>query len=491
MMTDPSSETSYRYASPRYHVSRPYELSHGPRVSEYAKRAGYSLTEWQRDVLTDWGAVGESGKFVHRRCGLSVPRQAGKSVSCVVWAGYAADEMGLQVLYTAHNYATTCEMLHRFRDIYGKRANDPQARRKRFNNRIGSCENKTAQEAMFFKRGGSIHFSTRTKSAALGFSFDLVVIDEAQELTEEQMQAIAPTTTSGPAKNPQVVFIGTPPRPGSPGDVFEGIRTDALSGGGKASDLSWWEWGASEIGDVDDERRWPLYNPSLGEVATYDGVRLGMRALRTDLTKAQEYLGYWLPHGHVEPAVDAEAFDALEVPLDERPRGAKRSLGVKFSADGLEVAVAEALLPDDGPAWVCLRGIERMDSGGMAWAAGMLRSHADDVAAVAIDGKSGSQELHDRVADSYPRRAVLPMSPRDAIAAASTMVNAVREARVRWSGPDGNLRDSVHSSPRRAIGPSGGWGFGGDDPTPVEAVAAALWAVENTRRDQRVEQEIW
>ena len=98
-------------------------------------------------------------------------------------------------------------MLRRFQDIFGKKPNDKDAKFKFFNDLVERVSNRTAQEAIFLKNGGFICFSTRTKSAALGFSFDIVVYDEAQELKTEHMQAIQPTTTSGAHHNTQLSFL--------------------------------------------------------------------------------------------------------------------------------------------------------------------------------------------------------------------------------------------------------------------------------------------
>ena len=92
--------------------------------------AGYELLPWQRNRLEDWSAIGPDGKWVHKRIGDSVPRQSGKSVDGIIWATFAASAMGYKVLWTDHNYSTTCEMLRRFQEIFGKRPRDPDAKYK-------------------------------------------------------------------------------------------------------------------------------------------------------------------------------------------------------------------------------------------------------------------------------------------------------------------------------------------------------------------------
>jgi hypothetical protein len=52
---------------------------------------------------------------------------------------------------------------------------------------------------------------------------------------------------------------------------------------------------------------------------------------------------------------------------------------------------------------------------------------------------------------------------------------------VTWYKKQDMLRDSAITSTKRPI--SGGWGFGGEDSTPIEACALALWGAKNSKRD--------
>jgi hypothetical protein len=65
-------------------------------------------------------------------------------------------------------------------------------------------------------------------------------MDEAQEMSEEDLEALMPTTSAAPKKNPQWIFTGTPPGPNANGEIFTRVRREALAGGSKR--LSWHEW---------------------------------------------------------------------------------------------------------------------------------------------------------------------------------------------------------------------------------------------------------
>lgn len=306
---------------------------------------GYELVPWQEQLAHDIGAVDASGKWVHPRVGISIPRQQGKSVDLIVWVAVMAALAGYKVLWTEHNYSTTMEMVDRFRKIFGRRPGDTSEGIPRWRKLLVEVCSQTGQEWMRFSSGGVIQFSTRTKSSRLGFSFDIVIYDEAQELTGIHTQVINPTTTSGAKHNLMIVYAGTPTRAGNPAEVFKNLRQQAWEGGEKASDLLWLEFGVEEVGDIWDESRWPEVMPSLGYHADIRAIRTGMKDM-DELGAAQEYLGYWLPpQTQVEPPViGAAAWGACLVGSGPGlTAGCRICAGVRFSADGSTVAVACAV----------------------------------------------------------------------------------------------------------------------------------------------------
>ena len=449
-------------------------MTHGARVAAFA--------------LNDWGAVDDGGQFIHRRNGASIPRQVGKSVCAVEWASYLASELGYGVLYTAHNYDTTCEMLRRFRDIFGRRANDPAASNRRYNMLVRRCENSTAQEAFFFKNGGFICFSTRTKSAKLGFSFDVIIYDEAQELTTEQMQAIAATTTSGSHDNPQELYLGTPKRPGSAGNVFGPAREEAH--GTPDDDLSWWEWGVDEVGDIFDEDRWRHVNPSLdsGGVANIASLRMNCRKFAKlgdegILAFAQEFLGYWFPKSSGEkPEIDREAWDALAI--DEPPTSGRAVLAFKFAPDGTEGCVAACRREEGGMPHVECVAIRSM-SGGLEWFVSFALDRVARYAGFVIDGGGNAKAMADRLlAAKVPENAIVQPSTVQACSAYAGLVTGVADGSFTHFGQPA-LDHAAKNAKKRLIGKSG-YGFegiDGADALPLEAAGLALWGIGEIKRD--------
>lgn len=470
---------------PRLRIAQPYSLHYASEVRQVAKLAGIEQTEWQSRMIEDWSAHLPDGQFVHRRCGASVPRQAGKSVDGIVWCVFLAAILGYGILWTDHNYSTTCEMLRRFQEVFGKKPNDKDAKYPYFNKLVERVSNKTAQEAIFLSNGGFICFSTRTKSAALGFSFDVVVYDEAQELTVEHMQAIQPTTSAGAHHNTQAIFLGTPTRAGSNATVFSDMRQEAHDN--PMDDLCWTEYGVDEVGDVLDENRWTLANPSIEEgVADIAAIRAGIRLFGSDeLAAAQEYLGYWLPKV-ANALISKDEWLACQVEASETPAEGLIAYGVKFAPDGSEVALVAALKPPEGAIHIEFIKLERM-SHGTRWLAEWLKERTSVASCVAIDGKSGTGMLIERMLDA-PSAYRRVMKSQEVITASSMFLEAVQNRQLTHIEQP-TLEASVLAAVKRRIGDGGGWGFGGDTSCVIEAAAQAFWAVQTTKRNPKRKQE--
>lgn len=95
---------------------------------------------------------------------------------------------------------------------------------------------------------GEISFRTRTTTGGLGEGFDLVVIDEAQEYTDDHETALKYVVSD--SKNPQTLYCGTPPTLVSSGTVFLKLRNRALEGTSK--NTMWAEWSVDDESDVHD-----------------------------------------------------------------------------------------------------------------------------------------------------------------------------------------------------------------------------------------------
>lgn len=437
--------------------------------------------DWQRVLAEQWLAIRKDGKWLHRRNGLSCPRQNGKSWLIEMRIIYGVLMLGERILYTAHDYSTITQLFDRMKEYFGEKANDKDCENPELNGLVRMVRRAAGKEAMFFKNGAVIYFATRTKSARRGFTVDVVIADECQELTQVQLSSIMSTASSGPLKNSQYIFCGTPPTPASSGDVFAHVRDSALNG---ADDISWNEWSVEEIGDVYDEGRWYETNPSLGIRLDIDILRAQVGTM-DELGFAQEVLGYWLPVELAKSVIDAEDWTATLIERGAAPKTGKLALGVKFTPDGRRAAVAAAIIPKSGKPFVELLAFREVTHG-MGWLVGGIMANIDKACVVLIDGKSHTAALEERLIEAgAPKKALKIATLADVMDAEGAFLAEVVEHNVTHIAQE-LLDGSALHSVRRDIGKNGGFGFGDsetDSSAPVEAVSFALHGARTTKRN--------
>lgn len=485
-----ASPTSYAPCVPSYHVARPYDTDLASKAEAlYRQATGTVLLDWQHDVLSDWSALATDAcsaglQFVHHRCGLCVPRQNGKTHIGIAWALYLALVLGYRVLWTEHKYTTILEMVDRFRRILGKKANDPNAPKNGLNALVSDVDNGTASEKYELVGGGCIQFTTRTNASSLGSSYDVIFYDEAQALSEIQSQAITPTTNAAPHGNPQIIFMGTPPRPKDSGTIFSKQRRLAREDAGGSR--CWCEYGTADAkADVTDRTVWYATNPSLGIVTQEVSLENDLDVMGHD-GFLQDCLGWWLPERESShSALSSEDWRRCAV-SDDEARGIHglTAFGVKFSPDGRTFWISAAIRPEEGHPYVELIDIGDAKAGTPGLAA-WIADRRSRTSCTLIDGKDGApfaQRLRDL--GMTCKGEVIECSPREAQAAASTMVDRVGSGQMRHPTSQA-LDESACGSVRRSIGRTG-YGFG-DGPTAesgaIESAALALEAVLTTRRN--------
>ena len=465
---------------PRIRVAEDYDFSYGGDAGELAAAYGLTPDPWQQIVLDDWFAVDENGKYVHDTCGLSVPRQNGKNGVLEVRELYGMTVEGEKILHTAHEVKTARKAFLRLVSFFENEREYPELVE------AVKCIRKTnGQEAIELNNGGSIEFSARSKGAARGFTVDVVICDEAQELNDDQLEALMPTSAAGPLQNSQLILLGTPPGPSTNGDVFPRTRKGAMSD--NAEGTSWLEWSVNEVGDVYDESRWEETNPALGYRLTRKSIEKELKTMSPD-GFARERLGWWASD-IANACFKYEAWRKLAaVFTDEEIADQsewKRALGVKFSPDGATASVAIAIWQQGETPHV-----EVIETGstafGISWAVETASKLWRKVSVIAVDGKSLAQTFIGELADAgVSKKAICLASTANVITASSMFVNAVGSGEITHNNQPA-LNDAVACAQKRKIGADGGFGFKSaneTDVTPLEAASLALWGVKTTKRN--------
>lgn len=469
---------------PRY---RPSNRKRSPHADDCAFLAtAYKLTPdpWQDLVVNDWLAVDATGKLKHGRCGLAVPRQNGKNAILEMVELYKMVVLGRKILHTAHEVKTARKAFLRLSGFFENERQWPELARmvkeiRRTNGQeaivlhLTTCPTQHGQDGCSCPRdgGGAIEFIARSRGSGRGFTVDDLVCDEAQELTDEQLEALLPTISSAPSGDPQQIYTGTPPSPGSPGTVFRRMRDAGVAR--KDPRLAWIEWSVSEVGDIFDRHRVAATNPALG-------LRLQMSVIDDELGQmtpegyARERLGWWSAHGDMLPVLDSTSW--RELATDAAPEVGVAAYGVRFTPDGARVGVAVAVTVD---------GVDHVEAIAVGTAVGM---HVGDTplaewllprartGVVVVDGKAGAGALVESLLKlgASPKRVIVPTV--DQIITAHTQLVESVNAGTLTHFDQSELNAAVAAGGRRDIGKSGGWGWqaiGDGDVLPLEAATLA------------------
>lgn len=468
------------------HVSE-YDKTEGGFASDLS--ASYALTPhpWQKLVLDDWLAVDKAGKLVHSFCVLEVPRQNGKTGVSDPRETWGLVKRAEQILHTAQEFQTAKKAFDRLRKKFGTKKNDPYAEYPELNALVDHYTVSSGQMVLDLTNGGHIEFRTRGNNSDMGRggTFDLVVIDEAQAYTEEQDASLSPLNSAAPSGSPQTILMGTPPSgQAGKGVVFtraiEGIKENPNAG--DCLHL----WHCEDVGDVLNRDRWYQANPSLGfqlleEAIEKDATKMAPDVFAREhlgfLAKKRELMNYAINHKKwAECASDAP-----------KPEG-KTAYGVKFSADGAVVSLCGAVIDESGMVRISL--IDMKNTGqGTQWLADWLNERYKKASCVVIDGRNGVDVLIDKIKDVWiQKHSVIKASMKDVVAAVGMLTDAINEDKLTWYSKQDVLNDSAVTSTKRSIG--GGWGFGGENSTPIEACSLALWGAKTSKRNPNKQMRI-
>lgn len=463
--------------TPRIQVEPDRVRTDGADAAQLMAAYGYSLDEWQRDVVDCWLGMDETGRYSVTSAGLSIPRQNGKNVCLEAREFFGLVVNGEKILHTAHQVRTSKKSFRRLAAMFTDR------RHPEITDIVRAIRYTNGEEAIELDNGGSIEFSARSRQAARGFDgISLVVYDEAQELTDDQVEAIMATLSASATGTRQIIYTGTPPYPGCPGEVFRRRRTVCTTEPGRHD--AWHEWSvaAESITGIktNDVNLWYMTNPALGIRLSEEFTGEELRSMSAD-GFARERLGWWSPilEHREDYAIPEPVWDACKS-TEPKPEG-KTAYGVKFSGDGAEVCLCGAVVPADGPARISL--LERRPTGhGTRWLSEWLKERYEKASCVVIDGRNGADVLVDRIAETWKiKGSVVRPGARDVVAAAGMLIDSLGEQTVTWYDGQDGLRESAITSTKRPIG--GGWGFGGENSIPIEAAALALWGAKTSKRD--------
>lgn len=469
--------------TPTQCVILPFNTTRGPEAVSFYEESGRHSLDWQKLLISDIMAQNDDGLWTHQKYGYEVPRQNGKGEVLTMrefW-GLVNNE---RICHTAHKTSTSHAAFMRLVAIL-EAAGYVELGRKKKGQVIPEKSFKSTKqyglEQIYLSGGGYIVFRTRTEAGGIGESFDLLVIDEAQEYTTGQQGALTYTIAASP--NPQTIFCGTPPTLTSKGDVFVKFRRDVLSG--KSADAGWSEWSIYEKPkDLMDPTAWALTNPSLGQILRERTIRSEFNGDELDFIIQR--LGYW--HSYELKSEISEAdWLSLKVPRLPELRG-KLFVGIKFGSDNENTSLSIAVKCADGR--IFLETIDcQSQTKGFGWIIRIL-SEAK-IEAVAIDGRGKTELLQRALEDAGVKLKLFVPSTAEAITAYSGFRQAIDEESICHAGQP-SVTQAVANCEKRLIGTNGAFGFRsikeGVDVSIVESLALARWicSVQKERRKARI-----
>lgn len=465
--------------TPTQSVVLPYFITKGQEAIDSYNQSSRTAQEWQELLLCDILAVNEDGLWVHTKFGYSVPRRNGKNEIAAIRELYGL-EHGEKILHTAHRTTTSSSASKRLANILNEKGYTEIARPK-----LGEKYKKAYTYSKQFgleritlldEGGGTCDFRTRSSKGGLGEGFDLLVIDEAQEYTDDQESALKYVVTD--SKNPQTIFCGTPPTPVSSGTVFVKLRRATLAG--KTANGGWAEWSVEKQSNVRDKELWYETNPSLGTIFTERSI---LDEIGTDDVDFNiQRLGLWLKYNQKSAISKTEwaEMKAKTLPKFAGPL----YVGVKYGNDGKHVAMSIAVKTKGGKIFVETIDCQDVKAGNL-WIVEFLQNPS--IRKVVVDGANGQKLLADDMKEYKIKAPILP-KVNEIIVANAAFEQGIFQTNISHMGQP-SVEQIVSNCEKRAIGSNGGFGYKalkeGVEVAILDSIILAYWACSTSKEKKK------
>lgn len=197
---------------------------------DLASVAGLRQDPWQDLMLDGVFSVDTEGRWACTEFGILVSRQNGKGnvllpytlAHLFLWP--KPDGEPKAILHSAHEVATAVEAFRRMKRVITSSA---LLMGELLGGERGIKDNNQLR-GFELSNGNRLIFKSRTRNAGVGFTVDVLVVDEAQETPQAAMDALLPTMSA--VDNTQALFTGTVPDELNDSEYFEGVRDRGRSG---------------------------------------------------------------------------------------------------------------------------------------------------------------------------------------------------------------------------------------------------------------------
>lgn len=430
------------------------ERSVYPHLEPTLREMGVSYDPWQRGLSTISLGLDAGGKYASTVGGVSasIPRQVGKTftIGSLVVA-LCIKFPGTRVIWTAHRTRTTTNTFRSMQSFVKRAKIAPYLAEG------GGIRTANGEQEITFRNGSLILFGAREQGFGRGFDeIDFLVFDEAQILTIKALEDMVAATNQ--ARHPHgalIFFIGTPPRPSDPGEMFTAKRKKALDGGLKNG--VYVELSAEDDADLDDPKQWANANPSYPTRTPHESMLRLRENLPDDASWRREALGIWDKidlHEHPldpfkwaaraeSPTIPEGAPDYFSLSISPERIG---FIGVAFRGEDVDfVDLAEAGRVDDSR-----RIVE--------WFA--ERRKGNPRLTVAIDTRDPAAALVNDLRAARIKVNVTTLS--DSVKACMGLADAVEDEQIEHVDQP-TVREALLVARKKPIGKAGQWEFDPDD----------------------------
>lgn len=433
-------------------------MSKGLDAVDLAGLAGLELDGWQQDVLGDALAVRADGRWAAFEVGLIVPRQNGKGAvleALELHSLFREPDCRL-ILHSAHEFKTAKEAFLRILALIDE---NPMLKRR------AKARFTTGEEGIELDDGSRLKFVARSSGSGRGFSGDLVILDEAYNLSSKMVAAMLPTMSARP--NPQLWYTSSAPLVGAESDVLRKLCKRGRAG--QSGSLRYVEWCALASDAVDDPVSWVAANPGLGIRISEEFVAHELEAMLVE-DFARERLGVWSEDEKSHGVIAAGAWAAC----GDRRSGPVGRLGFALDVAPDRGWASIAVAAASGRGGVHVEIVDRRP--GTAWLVARMREIRERWGGrVAVAKGSPAWSLEGELEEAGID--LLVVSTGEHAQACGDLFDAVTDRRLRHLDQT-ELNVAVAGADRRYYGDAWLWSRRSSivDISPLVAVTLAQWA---------------
>lgn len=447
---------------------------------------GVGVDPWQQTSLDALLSVDVADQWTCTEFGELVARQNGKgNIIMPFELGHLflwprEDGEPKLIVHTAHEFKTAREAFRRIERVI---RSSPILIAELKGGVRGGISTAHGEEGFELKDGTRLRFLARSKNSGVGFTCDVLIVDEAQQTPMAAMDALLPTMSSVP--NHQILFTGTVPDELDDSEYFEGVRDRGRSGSDRRT--GWIEFSpdgshdpdTADGMDVTDRRFWEQSNPALG-------IRMKPEAIEDELSRMtrdsflRERLSVW-------PNPRPQEVKKLSE-LDIARWTANKTDGVKLG-DGVVIAIAvarsggfasvSAASPyDDESVFVEHMKTDRQTRWVAEYVKGLKQDHGN--ALVVLDPKNAAAILTslDQAGVKY-----LPMNMTEIAGAHSMFVEYSNAGLVTHRG-QAEVTASLENATTRPLGQAGVTWEPSDPTKPITQAQSVTWAMWGVKKSQ-------